>query len=408
MRSIVAATFLFIAAPLVAATFTVTNGGDSGVGTLRWAIELANATPGADTIEWNDAMTVILQSPLPPITEAVTIGTNPLPYWPSYLARPPRLTIDGSQTSGDGLRISGNDVVVSSVAVTHFKSGIGVIVDGNDAILNWIDESDAGNGLRLHGLRAGIYGSRFTSNQDTGLFIDSSSRDNMIGRMGRGCVPTGDCDGSPTGNAFDTNGIGMRVDGEHNSFIFTEASGNRADGALVSGAGNRLDSLIAILNGGNGVTLLAPAAPPLVASCNGGMPYDVGGDGPTPDEDRAKSRLAAPRITAGTRYFQLMTVSGDAHAAPNRQLLVAIYVAVNSNVDCERYLGQVGSLSRVTTNAAGDAHFELSIPGAGGEALYAAVTELDEDGNATATSELSAPFSPLNAPAPARHRGVSH
>src|SRR5437879_13907421 len=60
-----------------AATFTVTSTADSGVGTLRNAITLANTTPGADTIAFNisgaGVHTITPLTPLPNITEAVTI-----------------------------------------------------------------------------------------------------------------------------------------------------------------------------------------------------------------------------------------------------------------------------------------------------------------------------------------------
>ena len=60
-----------------AATFTVTNTGDSGAGSLRQAILDANGTAGADTIEFNipgaGVHTIVPASALPAITEAVTI-----------------------------------------------------------------------------------------------------------------------------------------------------------------------------------------------------------------------------------------------------------------------------------------------------------------------------------------------
>jgi hypothetical protein len=71
------ATLLFAAAPLGAATFTVTTTADSGAGSLRQAIFDANAAPGADTIAFNIAgpgvHTIVLASPLPFVTDVVTI-----------------------------------------------------------------------------------------------------------------------------------------------------------------------------------------------------------------------------------------------------------------------------------------------------------------------------------------------
>ena len=59
------------------ATFNVTTTADSGAGSLRQAITDANTNPGADTIQFNivgsGVQTITPATPLPPITEAVTI-----------------------------------------------------------------------------------------------------------------------------------------------------------------------------------------------------------------------------------------------------------------------------------------------------------------------------------------------
>ncbi|MEY3806187.1 MAG: hypothetical protein RIR69_999, partial [Actinomycetota bacterium] len=60
-----------------AATFTVTSlADDVSSGTLRWAITQANASPGADTISFDNAVTgtITLTSNLPAITETLTIS----------------------------------------------------------------------------------------------------------------------------------------------------------------------------------------------------------------------------------------------------------------------------------------------------------------------------------------------
>jgi hypothetical protein len=54
-------------------TIPVSNTNDSGAGSLRQAILDANASAGDDLIEITAVGTLILQSPLPTITESVTI-----------------------------------------------------------------------------------------------------------------------------------------------------------------------------------------------------------------------------------------------------------------------------------------------------------------------------------------------
>ena len=56
--------------PLAAAVFQVTSATDSGPGSLRAAIELANATAGNHVIEFapsTDGQPIVLASPLPPL-----------------------------------------------------------------------------------------------------------------------------------------------------------------------------------------------------------------------------------------------------------------------------------------------------------------------------------------------------
>jgi hypothetical protein len=63
-----------------AATYMVTNFNDSGPGSLRDAIMMANSNPGPDTIMFNTGPgTINLMSPLPAITDTVEIiaGSSP-------------------------------------------------------------------------------------------------------------------------------------------------------------------------------------------------------------------------------------------------------------------------------------------------------------------------------------------
>jgi parallel beta-helix repeat protein len=78
MRRFLLALLLPLAASsLAAATFTVTNTNDSGAGSLRKAIDDANANPGHDTIAFNipggGVQTITPATDLPQITDGVTI-----------------------------------------------------------------------------------------------------------------------------------------------------------------------------------------------------------------------------------------------------------------------------------------------------------------------------------------------
>src|SRR5450432_3210694 len=101
-------------ASATAATFTVVNTNDSGVGSLRQAIEDANAMAGADTITFNIAgsgvHTIAPTSQLPTITDAVTIdgytqpgalaNTNPPGQGTNAVLL---IEIDGTNASGEGV-----------------------------------------------------------------------------------------------------------------------------------------------------------------------------------------------------------------------------------------------------------------------------------------------------------------
>src|SRR5262245_14650925 len=79
MRKATAVLILLFAAALARGdTFTVTNTNDSGAGSLRQAIDDANANPGADTIAFNIpgagvVHTITPATDLPQITDSVTI-----------------------------------------------------------------------------------------------------------------------------------------------------------------------------------------------------------------------------------------------------------------------------------------------------------------------------------------------
>ncbi len=105
--STVLATFVFASVVSNAAVFTVINSADSGSGSLRWAIQQAEAIPGNDTINFNipaagGVATILLATPLPALWDpaGVTIdgfsqpGASPGPNPPATATL--RVRLDGS------------------------------------------------------------------------------------------------------------------------------------------------------------------------------------------------------------------------------------------------------------------------------------------------------------------------
>jgi hypothetical protein len=139
-----------LAWPIGAATFTVTNTNDTGAGSLRQAIEDANATAGADTIEFNipgaGVHTITPQSLLPSINEAATIdgysqpgsfaNTNPTGGLNTVL----QIEIDGSVAPNRVVTIGASNVTVRGLVINHcgecielFNLGTvsGMVIAGN-------------------------------------------------------------------------------------------------------------------------------------------------------------------------------------------------------------------------------------------------------------------------------------
>jgi hypothetical protein len=117
--------FAFIAGPLSAATFTVTNTNDLGAGSLRQAIIDANTNPGADTIAFSigaGPQTIMPLSALPAITGQADIdGTTQ----PGYVATP-LIEINGTSAGGfvSGLWLQADFTTVSALSITGFTDGI--------------------------------------------------------------------------------------------------------------------------------------------------------------------------------------------------------------------------------------------------------------------------------------------
>ncbi len=132
-------------------TVAVTTTADSGPGSLRQAILDVNAGRGGDTIDFNIPFdpvnlfsitrTIYLASPLPPITEPVTIDGYTQPA-----AQPNTLTIgnnaalmiylDGTSagSSADGLTLDASGITVSGLVIDNF-SGNGIVIDsGGDTV----------------------------------------------------------------------------------------------------------------------------------------------------------------------------------------------------------------------------------------------------------------------------------
>ncbi|HUT90132.1 MAG TPA: hypothetical protein VMY37_11590 [Thermoguttaceae bacterium] len=276
---------------LVLSTFTVTNTLDSGEGSLRWAIELANADAVADTIAFNmgegdlgynaangpaGAFTIRPVSQLPTITNPVVIdgytqpdaqpNTNPTG---SGLNTVLKIELDGSYARvASGLVITGGGSTVRGLAINRFQSnGVKLATSGGNAIEGCFLGTDVwgttalGNGGQ--GVEVAHVGSNWigvagggtldaaqrnliSGNGEFGVNILGEGSDgnvvagNLIGTDVAGASPLGNGggvrlinwydDAGPSQNLIGTDGNGIADDMEGNVISGNNGTGVRVDG----------------------------------------------------------------------------------------------------------------------------------------------------------------------------------
>ncbi len=228
------------------ATFTVTNTGDSGAGSLRQAILDANGAGGADTIAFNipGGGPYVIQpiTVMPLITDTVTIdGTTQ----PGFAGTP---IIELANFSSAGLRVAGGGSTIRGMVVRLFSAGIQLEGVGNHVVEGCYIGTD-------------VTGTSASPN-GTGISIVGGSTNNRIGgpAAGQGNLLSGNSAGigatavagviTIQGNRIGTNAagtaaipnlrgiqltgapaaIGGSADGEGNLI-----SGNEEEGILLTG-----------------------------------------------------------------------------------------------------------------------------------------------------------------------------
>jgi hypothetical protein len=203
------------------ATYTVTNLLDAGVGSLRQAIDEANANAGGDQIAFAVAGTVQLASPLSPITDALTIDGSTAPGYTSL----PLVTVDFNASPGLVLAAGSNGSVVRGLSLGGANgAGLTLFSSTNTLEANFIGV--AADGLTAHSnATAGVIIAAGSSMNTIG----SSAGGNLIGGNGtQGLLIYGD------DNTVDSNLIGTALTG-------TTPLPNGSDGIrLVPGASGNL------------------------------------------------------------------------------------------------------------------------------------------------------------------------
>lgn len=248
-----------------AAILVVTNPNDSGAGSLREALTVANATPGGDVVTFaipgTTLHTIVLTSPLPPLTDdaGVTIdGYTQLAASPNTLAvgnnASLKIEIDGSEAGAQaiGLDLRSDDNAVRGLVINGFDR-LGIAVQG-------------GAGNRVVGCFVGTdaSGSLAVPNR-TGIAVFFNGKD-----PNDPAATTGTILGGPSpadrnlvsGNLDDGIALGIVSTNTsiQNNYVGTNAAGNAA-----------------LANGGTGVNVVAPGT--MVGGTSAGTGNLISGNG---------------------------------------------------------------------------------------------------------------------------------
>lgn len=221
---------------LLSSTFVVTSVADSGVGSLREAIESANTTAGADTIAFDIGaghQTIDVLSPLPSITEGTIIDGS---TQPGYSGSPLiELSGNGLYAAGFFVADSASGTTVKGLAINGFAhSGVwiagadGCVIEGNYIGLDVTGEVAVGNESGLF-VTSGVDGiliadNVVSGNATYGLYLEGVDNSIIVGnRVGTDAAGTA---------AVSNGGDGIYIAGVVNCTIGGTSLG---DGNVISG-----------------------------------------------------------------------------------------------------------------------------------------------------------------------------
>ncbi len=186
----------------------IADPGPDGLISLREAITAANNTPGADEIRFDPALvagTILLGTPLPEITDPVTID--------GASAGIPAIQLDGIDMSFDGLVVSAGSSTIVGLVLNRFQTAILLREGGGNLV------------ARCH-IGVDFNGTAAIGNKLGGIRIESAN--NRIG-TGQGVGSGGNViSGNDQGDGirlFQTMATGNRIEGNH---IGTDVTGTMA------------------------------------------------------------------------------------------------------------------------------------------------------------------------------------
>ncbi|MFB2836579.1 Calx-beta domain-containing protein [Floridanema evergladense] len=399
----------------------VTNTKDSGVGSLRAAIEFANQNPGKDTIQFNipksdpgynsitgtftirptsgaTSTTYTTLYALPEITSPVVIdGTSQ----PGFTGKP-IIELDGSNDQAPnvtGLLISAGNSTVRGLAINRFSSQ-GIVLRNN-----------GGNLIEGNFIGTDVTGTIAKGNKVNGLYIDNSPNNTIGGTTPekRNVISGNDYGGiviynsNATGNRVLGNFIGTDITGtidlgNSNFGISIFSSSNNIIGGTELGAGNTIAfnkfSGGVIVNYGSKNAILSNA---IFSNARLGLDLDSlavnfsQNNGVTQndfgDSDTGPNNLQNfPVLTSASSNSNSTTVKGTLNSAPNSTFRVEFFASnaldPSGYGEGEKFVG----FQNVTTDSIGNANFTVDLPTSLTTGKFITATATDSNNN---TSEFS-------------------
>ena len=375
--------------------------------TLRAAIQQANATPGADTINFSvpgiGVKTIFPASALPDITEQVTIdgysqpgsSANTLSKGTNAILN---VQLDGRFAStGGGLEIEANNTVVRGLVINNsrgsgisVRSGTGNRIEGNFLGTDSSGTLDRGNfafGAQIDGGSNNTVGGTspakrnlISGNGSFGVELSSNSsgdnvvQGNLIGTKKDGTSALGN---SEAGVYVDTsdNTLGGTGLGEANVIAFNGREGVFVEFVGVDRAtGNRISANPIFSNGELGINLRGGTENAAGATANDSGDKDTG----------ANDLQNKPVVTSAKTVGGITTIQAKLNSTSSDPFVVEFFSSPSGN-EGQKFLGN----KAVSTNSNGNVTFSF-VPSqavAVGQRITATATNVVEAN----TSEFSAP-----------------
>jgi len=428
--ALIAVITMSLAAAASAITYTVTNGNDSGPGSLRDAITQANATPADDSVRFGIGPIVLT----PATPYPATVGKLFIDGSAFFNGTTPGIVIDASSLSAPAFHISSGS---SLGFVTIYGDHGAAIEAGDDAIIgqDFIGTNISGSaaipnavGILVTGVGARIFGNLISGN-GTGIEVMSTAAgtaiyNNHIGQSASGAfaIPNGigvDVSGNGTvagleigtlelpnmisgnsgaairvtsfnsvtisGNYIGTadffgkpmgNGAGIELNGNNASITGNVIANNSGTAIWIGGGTGNKISKNSIAKNGFGIDLGNTRDG---HTTNDGLDGD---SGPNGLQNQPVITLALDNLTAPT---PTATITGTLSSAPNAAYSIELFG--NTNCAAGDYINADSYLTTltVTTDSSGNASFSFT----GNSILYGtgvSATATDAQNN---TSEIS-------------------